>query len=198
MLICSFISPFFRGYYRCSSSKGCSARKQVERSRTNPNTLVITYTSEHNHPWPTQRNALAGSTRSHPSRTTTTTAVIGKTSPKHECANDNLATAGAIKEKERNADKTTDKADQHKEGDHHDFPYDLFFSKFTYQMNDHDHDHDHDHHHSTDPINNNLLFSGHEFSTGNDDQESSKDPFLELYDWAENSNGSLFKEAKRG
>lgn len=25
--------------------------------------LVITYTSEHNHPWPTQRNALAGSTR---------------------------------------------------------------------------------------------------------------------------------------
>lgn len=53
-----------RGYYRCSSSKGCSARKQVERSRTDPNMLVITYTSEHNHPWPTQRNALAGSTRS--------------------------------------------------------------------------------------------------------------------------------------
>ena len=55
----------FRGYYRCSSSKGCSARKQVERSRTDPNMLVITYTSEHNHPWPTQRNALAGSTRNH-------------------------------------------------------------------------------------------------------------------------------------
>lgn len=32
--------------------------------------LVITYTSEHNHPWPTQRNALAGSTRSQPSKTT--------------------------------------------------------------------------------------------------------------------------------
>lgn len=58
----------FRGYYRCSSSKGCSARKQVERSRTDPNMLVITYTSEHNHPWPTQRNALAGSTRSQPSK----------------------------------------------------------------------------------------------------------------------------------
>ncbi|KAG7598779.1 WRKY domain [Arabidopsis suecica] len=57
-------SPFPRGYYRCSSSKGCSARKQVERSRTDPNMLVITYTSEHNHPWPIQRNALAGSTRS--------------------------------------------------------------------------------------------------------------------------------------
>ncbi|KAH6758873.1 hypothetical protein C2S51_019108 [Perilla frutescens var. frutescens] len=68
-------SPYPRGYYRCSSSKGCSARKQVERSRTDPNMLVITYTSEHNHPWPTQRNALAGSTRSQPSKGT------GKTSP---------------------------------------------------------------------------------------------------------------------
>ncbi|PWZ44146.1 putative WRKY transcription factor 35 [Zea mays] len=60
-------SPYPRhvGYYRCSSSKGCSARKQVERSRNDPNMLVITYTSEHNHPWPTQRNALAGSTRNH-------------------------------------------------------------------------------------------------------------------------------------
>lgn len=56
-------SPYPRGYYRCSSSKGCSARKQVERSRTDPNMLVITYTSDHNHPWPTHRNALAGSTR---------------------------------------------------------------------------------------------------------------------------------------
>ncbi|PIN17753.1 hypothetical protein CDL12_09598 [Handroanthus impetiginosus] len=64
-------SPYPRGYYRCSSSKGCSARKQVERSRTDPNMLVITYTSEHNHPWPTQRNALAGSTRSQPSKTNT-------------------------------------------------------------------------------------------------------------------------------
>ncbi|XP_022925689.1 probable WRKY transcription factor 14 isoform X2 [Cucurbita moschata] len=55
-------------YPRCSSSKGCSARKQVERSRTDPNMLVITYTSEHNHPWPTQRNALAGSSRSQHSK----------------------------------------------------------------------------------------------------------------------------------
>ncbi|OIW13768.1 hypothetical protein TanjilG_17947 [Lupinus angustifolius] len=64
-------SPYPRGYYRCSSSKGCSARKQVERSRTDPNMLVITYTSEHNHPWPTQRNALAGSSRSQPSKNNT-------------------------------------------------------------------------------------------------------------------------------
>lgn len=56
-------SPFPRGYYRCSSSKGCSARKQVERSRTDPSMLIITYTAEHNHPWPSHRNALAGSSR---------------------------------------------------------------------------------------------------------------------------------------
>ncbi|ONK71478.1 uncharacterized protein A4U43_C01F6870 [Asparagus officinalis] len=65
-------SPYPRGYYRCSSSKGCSARKQVERSRTDPNMLVITYTSEHNHPWPTQRNALAGSTRTQPHKNSST------------------------------------------------------------------------------------------------------------------------------
>ncbi|XP_028759384.1 probable WRKY transcription factor 35 [Neltuma alba] len=58
-------SPYPRGYYRCSSTKGCPARKQVERSRTEPNMLVITYTSEHNHPWPTQTNALAGYFRGH-------------------------------------------------------------------------------------------------------------------------------------
>ncbi|KAG7532674.1 WRKY domain [Arabidopsis thaliana x Arabidopsis arenosa] len=57
-------SPYPRNYYKCTSSKGCSARKQVERSRTDPNMLVITYITEHNHPSPTQRNALAGSTHS--------------------------------------------------------------------------------------------------------------------------------------
>ncbi|EXB75176.1 putative WRKY transcription factor 35 [Morus notabilis] len=74
-------SPYPRGYYRCSSSKGCSARKQVERSRTDPNMLVVTYTSEHNHPWPTQRNALAGSTRSQPSKNNNNNATIIKNSP---------------------------------------------------------------------------------------------------------------------
>ncbi|PQQ21821.1 putative WRKY transcription factor 65 [Prunus yedoensis var. nudiflora] len=49
-------SPYPRGYYRCSSSKGCPARKQVERSRVDPTMLVITYSSEHNHPWPASRN----------------------------------------------------------------------------------------------------------------------------------------------
>jgi hypothetical protein len=41
------------------------ARKQVERSRSDPNMLVITYTAEHNHPWPMQRNVLAGYSRPH-------------------------------------------------------------------------------------------------------------------------------------
>ncbi|KAG6526114.1 WRKY transcription factor 22-like [Zingiber officinale] len=56
-------SPYPRGYYRCSSSKGCAARKQVERSRTDPAVFIVTYTSEHKHPIPTRRNSLAGSTR---------------------------------------------------------------------------------------------------------------------------------------
>lgn len=42
--------------------------------------LVITYTSDHNHPWPTQRNALAGSTRNQPSKNTTF-AIAAKNSP---------------------------------------------------------------------------------------------------------------------
>ncbi|KAK6925885.1 WRKY domain [Dillenia turbinata] len=56
-----------RNYYRCSSSKGCGARKQVERSHTDPNMFIVTYTGEHIHPRPTHRNSLAGSTRNKPS-----------------------------------------------------------------------------------------------------------------------------------
>ncbi|KAF5464354.1 hypothetical protein F2P56_014435 [Juglans regia] len=59
-------SPYPRGYYRCSSSKGCLARKQVERNRSDPGMFIVTYTAEHNHPAPTHRNSLAGSTRQKP------------------------------------------------------------------------------------------------------------------------------------
>ncbi|XP_019246683.1 PREDICTED: probable WRKY transcription factor 14 isoform X2 [Nicotiana attenuata] len=45
-------SPYPRGYYKCSSSKGCSAKKQVERSSTDSSLFIITYTSTHNHPGP--------------------------------------------------------------------------------------------------------------------------------------------------
>ncbi|KAL1189792.1 putative WRKY transcription factor 69 [Cardamine amara subsp. amara] len=53
-------SPYPRGYYRCSSSKGCPARKQVERSRVDPSKLLITYACDHNHPFPS-----AGNNKSH-------------------------------------------------------------------------------------------------------------------------------------
>ncbi|PSS03998.1 WRKY transcription factor [Actinidia chinensis var. chinensis] len=59
-------SPYPRGYYRCSTSKGCLARKQVERNRSDPGMFIVTYTAEHNHPVPTHRNSLAGSTRQKP------------------------------------------------------------------------------------------------------------------------------------
>ncbi|XP_074296631.1 putative WRKY transcription factor 65 [Silene latifolia] len=60
-------SPYPRGYYRCSSSKGCPARKQVERSRMDPTVLVITYASEHNHLIPTSKHHHKSVTRIPPS-----------------------------------------------------------------------------------------------------------------------------------
>ncbi|GAB2282192.1 hypothetical protein Dimus_016744 [Dionaea muscipula] len=45
-------SPYPRAYYRCSSSKGCSAKKQVERCKEDASILLITYTSSHTHPNP--------------------------------------------------------------------------------------------------------------------------------------------------
>ncbi|OEL22047.1 WRKY transcription factor 22 [Dichanthelium oligosanthes] len=57
-------SPYPRGYYRCSTDKDCKARKQVERCRTDPATLIVTYTGgDHSHPVPLHRNSLAGTTR---------------------------------------------------------------------------------------------------------------------------------------
>lgn len=67
-----------RNYYRCSSSKGCSARKQVERSNADPNIFIITYTGDHTHPRPTHRNSLAGSTRN---KFTTTSSSLQKPDP---------------------------------------------------------------------------------------------------------------------
>ncbi|EYU35112.1 hypothetical protein MIMGU_mgv1a009324mg [Erythranthe guttata] len=59
-------SPYPRGYYKCSTLTGCMARKQVERNKSDPGMFVITYTAEHNHPVPTHRNSLAGSSRNKP------------------------------------------------------------------------------------------------------------------------------------
>ncbi|KAK6158267.1 hypothetical protein DH2020_005581 [Rehmannia glutinosa] len=56
-------SPYPRSYYRCSSSKGCLARKQVEQSCSDPGMFIVTYTAEHSHSQPTRRNSLAGTVR---------------------------------------------------------------------------------------------------------------------------------------
>ncbi|QCE06315.1 WRKY transcription factor 22 [Vigna unguiculata] len=48
-------SPHPRGYYKCSSMRGCPARKHVERCLEEPSMLIVTYEGEHNHPkLPTQ------------------------------------------------------------------------------------------------------------------------------------------------
>ncbi|CAM8977488.1 unnamed protein product [Rhodiola kirilowii] len=68
-------SPYPRGYYKCSSSKACLARKQVERNRSDPTMFIVTYTADHNHPAPTHKNSLAGTTRNpNPLSSTSSTA----------------------------------------------------------------------------------------------------------------------------
>ncbi|PWZ54618.1 putative WRKY transcription factor 21 [Zea mays] len=42
-------SPHPRGYYKCSSVRGCPARKHVERCVDDPAMLIVTYEGEHGH-----------------------------------------------------------------------------------------------------------------------------------------------------
>ncbi|KAM0943526.1 putative transcription factor WRKY family [Dioscorea sansibarensis] len=42
-------SPHPRGYYKCSSMRGCPARKHVERCLEDPSMLIVTYEGEHSH-----------------------------------------------------------------------------------------------------------------------------------------------------
>ncbi|XP_050380623.1 probable WRKY transcription factor 74 [Argentina anserina] len=42
-------SPYPRGYYKCSTMRGCPARKHVERCVEDPAMLIVTYESEHKH-----------------------------------------------------------------------------------------------------------------------------------------------------
>ncbi|XVF36327.1 hypothetical protein REPUB_Repub19eG0048700 [Reevesia pubescens] len=42
-------SPHPRGYYKCSSVRGCPARKHVERAPDDPRMLIVTYEGDHNH-----------------------------------------------------------------------------------------------------------------------------------------------------
>ncbi|XP_061371150.1 probable WRKY transcription factor 11 [Gastrolobium bilobum] len=45
-------SPYPRGYYKCSTVRGCPARKHVERAQDDPKMLIVTYEGEHRHPQP--------------------------------------------------------------------------------------------------------------------------------------------------
>ncbi|XP_076917125.1 putative WRKY transcription factor 39 [Bidens hawaiensis] len=42
-------SPHPRGYYKCSSMRGCPARKHVERCLDDSAMLIVTYEGDHNH-----------------------------------------------------------------------------------------------------------------------------------------------------
>ncbi|KAF8084676.1 hypothetical protein N665_0707s0009 [Sinapis alba] len=42
-------SPHPRGYYKCSTFRGCPARKHVERALDDPTMLIVTYEGEHRH-----------------------------------------------------------------------------------------------------------------------------------------------------
>ncbi|XVF13335.1 hypothetical protein REPUB_Repub08aG0199900 [Reevesia pubescens] len=42
-------SPYPRSYYKCSSMRGCPARKHVERCLEDPTMLVLTYEGDHKH-----------------------------------------------------------------------------------------------------------------------------------------------------
>ncbi|NP_001302938.1 probable WRKY transcription factor 7 [Brassica napus] len=42
-------SPHPRGYYKCSSMRGCPARKHVERAPDDAMMLIVTYEGDHNH-----------------------------------------------------------------------------------------------------------------------------------------------------
>ncbi|XP_065849686.1 probable WRKY transcription factor 17 [Euphorbia lathyris] len=54
-------SPYPRGYYKCSTVRGCPARKHVERATDDPAMLIVTYEGEHCHVQPAmQENLTSG------------------------------------------------------------------------------------------------------------------------------------------
>ncbi|XWS17906.1 hypothetical protein CRYUN_Cryun33cG0108800 [Craigia yunnanensis] len=52
-------SPYPRGYYKCSSIRGCPARKHVERAPDDPSMLIVTYEGEHRHSQPAMHEKVA-------------------------------------------------------------------------------------------------------------------------------------------
>ncbi|XP_027368859.1 probable WRKY transcription factor 11 [Abrus precatorius] len=53
-------SPYPRGYYKCSTVRGCPARKHVERAQDDPKMLIVTYEGEHSHSLPSIATAGVG------------------------------------------------------------------------------------------------------------------------------------------
>ncbi|KAL9239720.1 hypothetical protein vseg_014014 [Gypsophila vaccaria] len=52
-------SPHPRGYYKCSTVRGCPARKHVERCLEEPSMLIVTYEGDHSHHQAPVRSANA-------------------------------------------------------------------------------------------------------------------------------------------
>ncbi|XP_015075948.1 WRKY transcription factor 1-like [Solanum pennellii] len=52
-------SPFPRNYYKCSTSKQCEAKKQIEKSSKDENIFLVSCSGEHNHDPPMSRRYLA-------------------------------------------------------------------------------------------------------------------------------------------
>ncbi|CAN0860174.1 Probable WRKY transcription factor 11 [Linum grandiflorum] len=52
-------SPYPRGYYKCSTMRGCPARKHVERATDDPAMLIVTYEGEHRHAQPAVHDNMA-------------------------------------------------------------------------------------------------------------------------------------------
>ncbi|XP_050238516.1 WRKY transcription factor 22-like [Mercurialis annua] len=116
-------SPYPRGYYRCSSSKGCLARKQVERNRSDPGMFIVTYTGEHNHPAPTHRNSLAGSTRQKTTASQTATASdSNQPSPaKPTCSSPAISLDDELLPQSTNTDQSREEKDTMEDDDDDEF-----------------------------------------------------------------------------
>ncbi|RVW41922.1 WRKY transcription factor 22 [Vitis vinifera] len=74
-------SPYPRNYYRCSTLKACSARKQVELSQDNPEEYIVSYIGDHIHARPTTRRSLAGTARNPPPAAPTSVTDLSPTTP---------------------------------------------------------------------------------------------------------------------
>ncbi|OQU84894.1 hypothetical protein SORBI_3004G138400 [Sorghum bicolor] len=58
-------SPYPRGYYKCSTVRGCPARKHVERDPGEPAMLIVTYEGDHRHDDQQQERSAGGAQTDH-------------------------------------------------------------------------------------------------------------------------------------